>query len=204
VKAKGRRDSTVRTRSETSTAFFWADHGVAQWNRVLLDLIADRALTLAGAARLLGLAHVSGGDAMIACFDAKYHYVFWRPVHAIPRSLTDGNDNTQPSRNWAPLLSTPNHPEYPAAHSCHSSAVATAVRAFFGADVPITVESDHAKELGYPSVRDYAGTAPAVAEVIDARILAGVHFRFSGDDGTSLGTAVANYVAASTFMPTTH
>ena len=33
---------------------------------------------------------VAGGDAMIACFDAKYHFWFWRPYQAIPQAASDG------------------------------------------------------------------------------------------------------------------
>ena len=45
-------------------------------------------------ARMLAMAHVAGGDAMIACFDAKYHYWFWRPYQAIQLADTDGNPDT--------------------------------------------------------------------------------------------------------------
>ena len=83
-----------------------ADHGVPQWNRVLLRLIDERDLNLVEAARLMAMAPAAGGDAMIACFDAKYHYRFWRPVHAIRRAGTDGNDGTAPD----PTLGPPGRP----------------------------------------------------------------------------------------------
>ena len=78
------------------------------------------------------LAHVAGGDAMIGCFDAKYHYLSWRPLHAIQRAETDGNARTVPDPTWQPLLPTPNHPEYPSAHACHTTAIAEALESFFG------------------------------------------------------------------------
>jgi hypothetical protein len=83
---------------------------------------------------MLAMAHASGGDAMIAGFEAKYHYWFWRPITAIHEADVDGNPDTQPDPTWAPLRTTPNHPEYPAAHAFHSSAVANALAAFFGTD----------------------------------------------------------------------
>jgi hypothetical protein len=72
---------------------------------------------------MLAMAHVAGGDAMIACFDAKYHYWFWRPYQAIHLVATDGNPDTVADPTWQPLGATPNFPEYPSAHARHSTAV---------------------------------------------------------------------------------
>jgi hypothetical protein len=83
---------------------------------------------------MLAMAHVAGGDAMIACFDAKYFYWFWRPYQAIPRADADGNVATVPDLSWTPLRGTPNFPEYPSAHACHTTAVSTALQEFFGTD----------------------------------------------------------------------
>ena len=71
---------------------------------------------------------------MIACFDAKYTYWFWRPHQAIPRADEDPNAATVADPSWRPLRTTPNFPEYPSAHACHTTAVAEALQAFFGTD----------------------------------------------------------------------
>ena len=47
---------------------------------------------------------VTYADALIACFDAKYHYAFWRPITAIRAGDTDGNDATVGDPTWSPLL----------------------------------------------------------------------------------------------------
>ena len=86
VKQLGRFDSTARTDEQTIEALFWTDHDLRQWNEGLLRLAAHRELDLVQTARMLAMTHVSGGDAMIACFDAKYHYMFWRPTMAIARA----------------------------------------------------------------------------------------------------------------------
>ena len=79
---------------------------------------------------------------MIACFDAKYHYWFWRPYQAIPLADTDGNPATVADPSWLPLGTTPNFPEYPSAHACHSTAVVAALDAFFDTDnVAFTLDS---------------------------------------------------------------
>ena len=76
VKQLGRFDSATRTDEQTAQALFWTDHDLRQWNDGMLHLAAARGLDLVQTARMLAMAHVSGGDAMIACFDAKYHYWF--------------------------------------------------------------------------------------------------------------------------------
>jgi hypothetical protein len=134
VKRLGRFDGTARTGSQTIDALFWTDHDLRQWNEGMLRLAANRGLDFVQTARMLAMAHVSGADAMIACFDAKYHYMFWRPAAAIPLAHTDANPATEPDGLWRPLRVTPNFPEYPSAHACHSSAIVETLATFFGTD----------------------------------------------------------------------
>ena len=100
VKALGRGDSTSRTPEQTNQALFWTDHDLRQWNDGMLRLAPHRGLDLMQTARMLAMAHVAGGDAMIACFDAKYHYWFWRPYQAIP----SGGHRRQPGHGRRPDL----------------------------------------------------------------------------------------------------
>lgn len=197
VKDLGRVDSSVRSAEQTAVARFWTDHDIPQWNRSLLRLADARGLTALETARMLAMAHVAGGDAMIACFDAKYHHLSWRPVHAIQRADTDGNSRTAPDPMWQPLLPTPNHPEYPSAHGCHTTAIAEALEAFFGPGrFPFSVDS-----LVTGETRDYQRFKDVVAEVSDARVWAGFHFRYSQEDGAKLGRRVARFVLANFFQP---
>jgi hypothetical protein len=181
----GRVDSAGRTPAETEQALFWTDHDIRQWNDALLRLATDHRLGPVQAARLLAMAHSAGGDAMIACFDAKYHYWFWRPYQAI-----------QPADpTWQPLGVTPNFPEYPSAHACHTTAMATAVEAFFGTDrIRLTLDS---RVTG--TTRTYARLQGAVRDVDVARVLVGFHFRSSDEQGSQLGAEVARYVTTHAF-----
>ena len=86
VRRLGRSDSAERTADQTALARFWADQTAAQWSRAVRHIVSERGLKLGQAVRLLAMVWVSTGDAAIACFDAKYHYLFWRPVHAIRAS----------------------------------------------------------------------------------------------------------------------
>jgi hypothetical protein len=186
-----------RTPAQTAQALFWTDHDIRQWNDGLLRIVSSRGLDLVQAARMLAMAHVSGGDAMIAGFEAKYHYWAWRPIAAIRQAAIDGNPNTDPDPTWTPLRTTPNHPEYPAAHAFHSSAVTTALKEFFGTDrIAFYLDSNVTNTR-----RDYARFHDAVKDVNQARVLAGFHFRNSCQEGENLGRAVGRYVADHYFRP---
>jgi hypothetical protein len=164
----------------------------------MLRLAADRGLDLVQTARMLAMAHVAGGDAMIGCFDAKYHYWFWRPFQAIPQADADGNPATLADPTWLPLGATPNFPEYPSAHACHSGAVVRALQSFFGTDrVPFSLDSriTHA-------TRQYERLHDVVDDVDAARVLVGFHFLNSDLHGSKLGRRVGEYVADHYFRST--
>jgi hypothetical protein len=147
----------------------------------------------------MALLWVAQADATIACFEAKYHYQAWRPTSAITLADTDGNSNTAPDATWTPVVPTPNHPEYPAAHACNGAAVAEVIRAFYGTrQVSFSFDSQAA---GLTSTRrDYASTDAMADELQEARIWGGMHFRFSGTDGAALGKAVARWVLTQRFQ----
>jgi hypothetical protein len=105
----GRATGTFRTPEQTDIAYFWSEHSFVHWNRNLIQLVADYGLTVRETARLLAMVYTASADALIAGFEAKYFYTFWRPRTAIPRADTDGNPDTDPDPTWAPLL-TVNHP----------------------------------------------------------------------------------------------
>jgi hypothetical protein len=184
VKAFGSATSTVRTPFQTETAKFWQlDTPIDIWDRVADSLAQENHFNLMRSARLLAFLNIAEADAAIAVWDAKNKYNFWRPVTAI-------GDPT-----WAPLLVTPYFQEYPSGHSGVSSAAATVLASFFGQGAQFTVTSN-----GLPGVdRSFTSFSDAIAQVADARVFAGFHFRFSCDDATRMGVQVANY-AESTLM----
>ena len=194
VQRLGRIDSADRTAEQTATARFWADHGAGMWNRAVRRIVVEQGLDLGEAARLFAMVHVSAGDAGIACMDAKYHYRFWRPVHAITRADTDGNPATEADPTWQSLLNV-NHPEYPSGHGCQTGAVTTALRMYFGSDqFQYTVDSTVTG-----TTRTFASFSAALDEVIEARIWAGLHFRHAMDDGAQIGRRAARWAVTHHF-----
>jgi hypothetical protein len=197
VEQLGAIDSSTRTPEQTEQALFWTDHDLRMWNDGLLRLATDRRLDLVETARMLAMANVAGGDAMIACFDAKYHYWFWRPYQAMAAADSDGNPDTTADPTWQPLATTPNFPEYPSAHACHSTAIVAALDAFFGTDkVSMTLDSRVTH-----TTRRYDRLHQIVKDVDWARVLVGFHFRNSDLQGSVLGRKVGRYVADNNFQP---
>jgi hypothetical protein len=190
VASLGRKDSTTRTAAQTETAMFWSEQTAQQWSRTLLQLASDRHLSLSGAAQMLALVHVSAGDSVIACWDAKFHYRSWRPVHAIQRADTDGNPRTHADPTWQSLLNV-NHPEYPSGHACFTAGATTALQSYFHTDkLRVTVTS-----LVTNTTRTYPTLSAIRQDVREARILSGLHFRHSMLDGDQLGTQVGTWIA---------
>jgi PAP2 superfamily len=190
VEKFGRVDSSRRSGEQTEIALFWTDHDITQWNRGLHKYATAARFDAAQTARLLALAHVAGGDAMIACFDAKYAYNFWRPVHAVPRADADQNPRTDADPGWTPLRPTPPFPEYPSAHACHSGAIATILNTVVG-DTHVAFTLDSAVT---GQTRTYLRFNDIVTEVNNARIWVGFHYRASTDDGARMGRQIASYV----------
>ena len=91
VQALGAAVGSSRTTEQTDIARFWSDNPPLQWNRAWRALSMARGLGLAENARYFAMLTSASADALIACWDAKYFYNFWRPVTAIRAGDSDGN-----------------------------------------------------------------------------------------------------------------
>ena len=200
VKTFGRSDSPARTADQTDIARFWSTHVAVQYNTAFAQLTVAHGLNAVEAARLFAMGNLIGADALIACFDAKYHYLFWRPQFAIPQGDSDPNPGTIGDPSWTPLLATPNHPEYPAAHGCLTAAEAEVFATFFGTKrIELQLTSTVAN-LAHPT-RHYQRTSDLVQEIINARVWGGVHYRQSVEVGVDLGQRVARWTLKRYFRP---
>jgi hypothetical protein len=194
----GAADSVVRTPEQTEIGRFYSEHSGIQYARIFRTFAAEQHLDTADEARLFAMLYVTGADALVGCFDSKYFYGFWRPVTAIRAGDTDGNPLTEADPLWTPLVPTPGHPEYPAAHGCFTSAVAETLSTFFGTkSVTITLTSTVAGTIPHT----FTSTDDLVHEIIDARIYGGMHYRTSGVRGVVLGKKVAHWVGKHYFLP---
>jgi hypothetical protein len=208
IKAYGAATGSVRSAEQTAVAWFWSANVIRQFNPVGRDIADARGLSLQETARLMAMINLVGADALMSGLYAKYHYLFWRPITAIdPTAVTadgfgpvpgydDGNPATIEQTGWRPLLTTPNHAEYPAAHGVITSAMTEVFTTFLGTN---QIELDiHGFDASGPAgnldaVRHFDKPKDLRHEIIDARLWAGLHYHFSGVAGVVLGRKVARY-----------
>jgi hypothetical protein len=200
VKSLGALDSTVRTPAQTEIGLFWTDHTTTQYGRMLQLLATQENMSLLDSSRLMAMSFTSLADAYIGCFNAKYHFSFWRPVTAIRNGDIDGNGLTVADPAWTPLGSTPGHPEYPAAHACLTGSLANTLEQYFGTPkVHLTVSSAVTNTTHY-----FQNVYELESEVEGARIYAGFHYHHSLVQGFLLGHKVSQNVTANYFAPVKH
>jgi VCPO second helical-bundle domain len=216
IKAYGALTGSVRTDEQTAIAKFWSANVVRQYNRVGREIADVRGLGLLETARLTAMVNLVGADALMSTFNAKYHYLFWRPVTAIDPTAViadgfgpapgydDGNLATIEQIGWRPLMTTPNHPEYPSAHGTITSAIAEVFTTVLGTN-QINLDIHGLDPAGPPgnmdAVRHFHHPNDLRHEIIDARLWAGFHYRFSTVAGVVLGRQVAKFDLKHAFLP---
>ena len=203
VKALGSINSAVRTTTQTYIARWWQSTPVASWNAVARDLIGQEAVDIADSARLLAMTNLSAADAGINCWNDKYYWDFWRPWNAIPRAAEDGNPATTAEAGWTALITAP-YPDHPSGHNCNDGAHVGVLRMFFGDVIEGGYQITSASTFlapADPKTRTFGSFSQALAELIEARIWAGLHYRTADVQGQQLGRNVVNYMAANYFQP---
>ena len=216
VEAYGGANSSVRTVAQTNVAQFETANVIRQYNGVVREIADAHQLGLAQTARLAAMVNVIAADAGISVMYAKYHYLFWRPVSAIdPTAVApdgygplpgydDGNPATVEQPGWRPLLATPNHPEYPAAHGSLTGAMSDVFSAFLGSNqINLDIHGfDPNGPAGNLNAVQHFNTADDLrTEIVNARVWGGLHYRFSVVAGVLLGQKVAEYDLAHAFQP---
>jgi len=192
VKSVGALNSTTRTTEQTNIGRFWLTSPGIVWGSALSQVALALDLDASETARAFALMNMAGADAAIACWDTKYTFNFWRPIFAIRRAGEDGNPATEADPTWLPLATTPNFPEFTSGHSTVSSAMATVLRLLFDDTPGITMTITSPTNPGF--VRQWTAFSQGVAEVIDARVYAGIHFRYSDEVGAKMGEQVGRFV----------
>ena len=192
VKSVGEMNSTARPKDRADVALFYALTPPTQvFNRVAQQVSAAQKRSLSENARALALINMAIADGLVAVFDTKYFYVFWRPVTAIRAGDTDGNPNTEADANWTPFVTTPPFPGYASAHAAGCGAARKVSELLFGAGGH-TITLSNAALPGV--VLNYTTFHDITQDVDDARVYGGIHFRFDQKEGNRLGRQVGEYV----------
>jgi hypothetical protein len=192
VKSLGIANSTAATADQALTGRFWNGAIQNYWNEITQTVAMERNLTTAQSARLFALLNLTFADGVIAFYDAKYLYNFWRPVTAIRAADTDNNPETLADPNWLPQsANTAPDPSYPGAHAVISAAGASVLISFFDGDhFDLIVTS----EVLAGVTRSFTRLSAAEEEATLSRIFAGQHFRSDLTAGQRLGRNVADFV----------
>ena len=191
VKSLGQDTSTTRTADETTQAKFWGAAPIWNvWNEVTQKLAVSQHASLQRTVTVFENLDLALADATIGLYDAKYHYLVWRPVTAIQLGNTIGNPAITGNPTWNPLAVTAADPSYPGAHATISQTAATVLSAFFGDHQQLIVSSD-----GDPGVtRSFGSFQAAADEATLSRIFAGQHTMIDLVAGQQLGRQVAEFV----------
>jgi hypothetical protein len=199
VKRLGAKASSTRTPEQSEVAQFWEYSLPPIYHGVLRSVASMPGRTPAQNARLFAAATQALDDSLIAVFDAKYHYNFWRPITAVRNGELDGNAATEPDVAWTPFHDAPMHPEYPSGHAILAGAIAKVLEAEL-AGTPsyvLSTSSPSAKN----AVRRWTKVADFEQEVCEARIYAGIHFRSAVEIGAAMGRQIGTLAAEKYLAP---
>jgi hypothetical protein len=199
VKTLGGKSSTRRTAEQTEIARFWEATLPPIYHGVVRSVANVPGREVTQNARLFAAVTQAMDDALIAVFDAKYHYNFWRPVTAIRNGDIDGNEVTERDPSWTPFIDTPMHPEYPCAHCIISGAVGTVLQVEIGTGPMPTLTTTSSSAQG--AARSWTNIDDFMQEVANARVYDGVHYRNSTEVGMAMGKQIGALVAAKYLQP---
>ena len=192
VKSLGPAAGSTATADDALTGRFWNGAIQNYWNEIARTASVVASLTTAQNARLFALLNLAFADSVIAFYDAKYVYNFWRPVTAIRAADTDGNAKTDADPNWLPEVGkTAPDPSYPGAHAVISAAAVAVLTDVLGTE---PFEFSVTSEVMPGAERSFESFAAAAQEATLSRTFAGQHFRFDLSAGRVVGLQVADLV----------
>ncbi|MGZ8617876.1 MAG: vanadium-dependent haloperoxidase [Actinomycetota bacterium] len=200
VKRLGSLTSEDRTPGQTQTALFFSDIGVGPVQAGLRDLVTRLGMDISDSARVFAAVDLSVADAIIASWDAKLHYHWWRPITAIQLANTDGNPNTSRGADWEPLIINPPYPDYPSGLNPVIAATGRALAGLLGlggGEIDLYLTSVAADET-----RHYTTKAQLIHDAVDSRVWSGIHFRTADRVGAEIGKLVARRAMSRFFQPT--
>ena len=192
VKLMGGSHSSERPVDRTNMARFAAmTSPVMLCNSIAVQLATAQMPSLSENARTFALLNMAIADATIAVFDSKYFYHLWRPVTAIRAGNMDPNPKTEGDPTFNTLITTPPYPAYPSGYGGLAAAGRYILERAFGS-------TQHVIKLSLPTLPgvmlEYTKIRDLTDDIADARVYAGIHFRFDQNEAEVLGLNVAQYV----------
>jgi hypothetical protein len=200
VMAVGAKTGSTRTAEQTETAIFTTDVAIGPYQAALRDLTARRAMDISDTARLFAAVDMSITDSIIAVWDAKYHYGYWRPITAIQLADTDGNPDTEADGAWEPLVATPPYPDYVSGFNGVTGALTRSVSRILGLGHGGRVDL-YITSAAAGITRHYRFASALNRDGINGRMWLGLHFRTADEVAINMSTRVANWGLNHYFQP---
>jgi hypothetical protein len=198
VKTLGAPDS-VRSPEQQAVYVFFQAAPIEMYNRAFREYATAHGLTLAEQARLFAELTLSGGDALITCWEDKALHSFWRPLTAIRLGDADGNPQTDGDPNWTSAVATPPYPDHSSGYNCATGSYMEAAELYFGTDRTVFTLQHATGGLS----RTYDHFRDVWDDTIDARVYQGIHFRSADEQGAKIGRDVAHWVDSHALQPVT-
>ena len=208
----GVRTGSFRTLDQTHIAFFFNGYATNDYVEAAIQIARKHSSSRRDNSRIFALLTIAMHDTSVTIFRAKRDFgmnpgdLTWRPILAIRNADLDGNPDTAPIAGWAPLITTPNHPEYPASHPGSHGVGPRVLQHFFGDHN--TFEIPPAFNTVFPGPpeggvqpRRYSRISDMAQEGIDARTYGGMHFRGSSNATAKVGARIADYVLKNAAQP---
>jgi hypothetical protein len=197
VQEIGSATSTTRTALQTDVAHLFGDppnHFPAQLQWAFRDHLTRHPGGIVRAARYFAAADLAAADAAIAAWDAKFAYPRWRPISAIQLADTDDNPATTADPTWAPLIATPQHPDYLSGHTTVTGAVTRALTRLSGTS-RIDLDIPWLDVVPVVRTQHYEWASQFNLSSIGARIWAGIHTRTADEVGNAVGKKIGDFEA---------
>ena len=193
VKSLGRLGSnSARTPEQTDLAMFWFTNPISAWFGTLRGIAIANINNVGDSARLFALAGMASADGQMTVYETKEHYNFWRPITAIWFGDDDGNPDTAGDPTWMPLMQTPPYSDHSSGANCLASSILSTVELVLGTDaVNFSITSSIGGLTANP--RFYNSLSTALDDIVEVRILQGIHFRSADIEGRRQGARVAHW-----------
>jgi hypothetical protein len=192
VKSLGSETGSSRSIAQHDLALFWFTNPISAWFGTLRGISMANMTNVGDSARLFALAGMAAADGQMTVYESKAHYNFWRPITAIWFGDDDGNPDTEGDPTWKPLMQTPPYADHSSGANCLASAILSTVELVLGTDaVNFSISSSTAGLLTNP--RQYSSLSSALDDIVDVRILQGIHFRSADIEGRRQGARVAHW-----------
>ena len=200
VKALGALTNSTRTPEQNELALFWQTNPGAAWYATVRSIADAHVPDTGDKARLFALVSLAAADSLITCWDSKYYFNFWRPITAIRKGDNDLNRRTVGDSEWLPLVPTPPYPDYTSGQNSVAGSITGILELYFGTDeFDFSILSSVAGLTVNP--RQYHRFSQAAQEVVEVRILHGIHFRFADEQARRQSRRVAHWVFMKSLRP---